>query len=118
MTIDEAIAREKSRANLAKLQEELFLRDKCMRNAKESHKSLEHHGQIAEWLEELKAYRENYTSYIMEDIEVTQNAMYNKAIYDFAIALKNNFEDLPLIISKESFLDFINDNADLLIRGK
>ena len=44
--------------------------------------------------------------------------MYNKAIYDFALALKNNFENLPIIISKDSFLDFIDDNADLLIRGK
>lgn len=76
------------------------------------------HAQIAEWLEELIDYRENYASYIMEDIEVTQNAMYNTAIYDFALALKNNFADLPMIISKESFLGFIDDNADLLIRGK
>ncbi len=76
------------------------------------------HLQLTGWLVELKAYREYFKSHNMEDIEVIQNTMYNKAIYDFALALKNNFEDLPIIISKDSFLDFIDDNADLLIRGK
>ena len=38
--------------------------------------------QIAKWLEELKAYRENSNGYNKEDIELNRNAMYNKAIDD------------------------------------
>lgn len=44
----------------------------------------EEHEQLAEWLEELKAYRENSNGYNKEDIELNRNAMYNKAIDDFA----------------------------------
>lgn len=110
MTIDEVIAKYREITNTDAICPALcnISCEKCVQES----------DQIVEWLEELKAYRENYTAYIMEDIEVTQNTMYNKAIYDFAFVLKNNFEDLPVIISKDSFLDFINDNADLLIRGK
>ena len=42
----------------------------------------EYHNEIAEWLEELKAYRENSNGYNKEDIELNRNAMYNKAIDD------------------------------------
>ena len=45
-------------------------------------KCVEYHEQIAEWLEELKAYRENSNGYNKEDIELNRNAMYNKAIDD------------------------------------
>ena len=113
MTIDEAITKERE---IADEYSDCWKYCKCSLNeCKECEKE---HAQIAEWLEELKAYRENYSSYIMEDIEATQNTMYNMAIYDFALALKNNFEDLPIIISKDEFSDFIDNNADLLIRGK
>lgn len=44
--------------------------------------------QIAEWLEELQSYRENSNGYNKEDIELNRNAMYNKAIDDFAILMK------------------------------
>ena len=44
--------------------------------------------QLAEWLEELKSYRENYNGYNKEDIELNRNAIYNKAIDDFAILMK------------------------------
>ena len=110
MTIDEAIAKYKE---IAKTDANCpghcnISCDKCIKESK----------QIADWLEVLKLYSEEYSAYILEDIKVTQESMYNKAIYDFALALKNNFENLPIIISKDSFLDFIDDNADLLIRGK
>ena len=45
-------------------------------------KCVEYHEQISEWLEELKAYRENSNGYNKEDIELNRNAMYNKAIDD------------------------------------
>ena len=44
--------------------------------------SAEEHEQLADWLEELKAYRENSNGYNKEDIELNRNAMYNKAIDD------------------------------------
>lgn len=46
-------------------------------------KCAEYHKQLAEWLEELKAYRENSNGYNKEDIELNRNAMYNKALDDF-----------------------------------
>ena len=44
--------------------------------------SEEEHEQLADWLEELKEYRENSNGYNKEDIELNRNAMYNKAIDD------------------------------------
>lgn len=38
--------------------------------------------QLGEWLEELKAYRENSNGYSKEDIELNRKAMYNKALDD------------------------------------
>lgn len=110
MTIDEAIAKYKQ---IAKTDENCpghcnISCDKCVKESK----------QIADWLEALKVYSEKYSAYIIEDILVTQNTMYNKAIYDFALALKNNYDDMPIIISRDDFNDFIDNNADLLIRGK
>ena len=113
MTIDEAIAKERE---IADKYSDCWKYCKCSLN--ECVECEKVHSQIANWLEELKAYRENYAGYIMDDIEVTQNAMYNMAIYDFALSLKNNYDDMPIIISKDDFNDFIDNNADLLIRGK
>ena len=84
MTIDEAIARERQqakeqRSHIGTWDEEYS--KKCEVYAEE-------HEQIAEWLEELKSYRENYNGYNKEDIELNRNAMYNKAIDDFVDACK------------------------------
>lgn len=70
MTIDEIITTERDNADFSK------------RNNHEGSSS--YHNQIAELLEELKAYRENSNGYNKEDIELNRNAMYNKAIDDFA----------------------------------
>lgn len=113
MTIYEAITEERE---IADEYSDCWKYCKCSLN--ECNECKKDHTQIAEWLEELITYRENYASYIMEDIEVTQNAMYNKAIYDFALALKNNYDDMPMILSEDDFNVFIDNNADLLIRGK
>ena len=66
--IDEIIAAERDNAEFSKLNDH--------------DKSADYHNQIAELLEELKAYRENSNGYNKEDIELNRNAMYNKAIYD------------------------------------
>ena len=95
LSIDEMIAKEK--ANAEKLRkiietgydgeisiEALFCDDTAA--IKEAYERFENcakeHEQLAEWLEELKAYRENSNGYNKEDIELNRNAMYNKAIDD------------------------------------
>ena len=75
MTIDEIITTERDNADFSK------------RNNHEG--SADYHNKIAELLEELKAYRENSNGYNKEDIELNRNAMYNKAIDDFAEKLKS-----------------------------
>ena len=77
MTIDEAIARERIKTHLARVSEDLFLRDKCMWSAEESHKRLEEHEQIVEWLEDYKRIK------MLTPIEQVLKAEYNKAIDDF-----------------------------------
>ena len=79
MTIDEIITAERDNAEFSKL------------NGHD--KSADYHNHIAEWLEELKAYRENSNSYNKEDIELNRNAMYNKAIDDFADKIINLCND-------------------------
>ena len=92
MTIDEAIAHARDVANKQKIRSDI-----CIQNDSECDKfsdclkCAEEHEQLAEWLEELKAYRENSNSYNKEDIELNRNAMYNKAIDDFAILMKETF---------------------------
>ena len=77
MAIDEIIAEEIDNAEFSK--------------ANKYDKSAYYHNQIAELLEELKAYRENSNGYNKEDIELNRNAMYNKAIDDFVCAVKRRF---------------------------
>ena len=76
MTIDEAIAKYKEITNTdANCPAHCNIScDKCVQES----------GQLAEWLEELKAYRENSNGYNKEDIELNRNAMYNKAIDDLS----------------------------------
>ena len=76
LSIDEAIAKYKEITNTdANCPAHCNIScDKCVQES----------GQLAEWLEELKAYRENSNGYNKEDIELNRNAMYNKAIDDFA----------------------------------
>ena len=92
MTIDEAIAHARDVANEQKRRSGI-----CIQNDSECDKfsdclkCAEEHEQLAEWLEELKAYRENSNGYNKEDIELNRNAMYNKAIDDFATLMKETF---------------------------
>lgn len=77
MTIDEIITTERDNAEFSKLNDH--------------DKSADYHNQIAECLEELKAYRENSNGYNKEDIELNRNAMYNKAIDDAIKIVKENY---------------------------
>ena len=61
----------------------------------------EEHEQLAEWLEELKAYRENSNGYNKEDIELNRNAVYNKAIDDFVKALCIEYAPISDKMQKE-----------------
>lgn len=77
MTIDEIITTERDNAEFSKLNDH--------------DKSADYHKQIAQCLEELKAYRENSNGYNKEDIELNRNAMYNKAIDDAIKIVKENY---------------------------
>lgn len=78
MTIDEAIKHAKDVAREEKYYaqfEENTLRSKCIKCAEE-------HEQLAEWLEELKCYRNNND--FSEYADRLYKVAYNKAIDDFA----------------------------------
>lgn len=79
MTIDEAIAMVNNRAIICEHSYDRFIQLEK--------KQWE---QIAEWLEELKSYRENSNGYTKEDIELNRKAMYNKALDDFVNACKED----------------------------
>ena len=82
VTIDEAIEKEKFKARVDRIKANKRIfhnNDKDEINA--CNRSAEEHEQIAEWLEELRATSCGYSK---EDIELNRNAMYNKAIDDFA----------------------------------
>ena len=81
MTIDEAIAHEKEVATIQRNNEKLnrtlgtespYVNENCLKCAKE-------HEQLAEWLEELKAYKENQHRSLRHMYEKG----YNKALDDF-----------------------------------
>ena len=76
MTIDEAIAKYKEITNTDAICPEHcnISCDKCVQESE----------QLVEWLEELKELRSTSFGYRKEDIELNRNAMYNKAIDDFA----------------------------------
>ena len=82
--IDEAIVHEREVAKEIYFEEKLYHAnpddeklDGCIKRGK-------YHEQLAEWLEELKMLRATSCGYSKEDIELNRNAMYNKAIDDFA----------------------------------
>ena len=86
--------------------------DKCVDGSK----------QLAEWLEELKVYRENSNGYNKEDIELNRNAMYNKAIDDFADKLNAKCDgmikekwnsNVAPISWAEAYADFKDDIDEL-----
>lgn len=118
LSLDEAIARAREVANEQKRRSGI-----CVQNDLECDKfssclkCAEEHEQIAEWLEELKAYREDSNGYNKEDIELNRNAMYNKALDDFANTLKENYDYLPQIFTKEAFVRYIDEYAEQLKAG-
>lgn len=80
MTIDETIAKYKEITNpdaICPAHCNISC-DKCVQESE----------QLAEWLEELKELRTTSFGYRKEDIELNRNAMYNKAIDDFSILMK------------------------------
>ena len=109
MSIDEAIAKYKEIANTdANCPAHCNIScDKCVQESE----------QLVEWLEELKELRTTSFGYRKEDIELNRNAMYNKAIDDFANVLKENYDYLPQILSQESFGLYIDEYAEQLKAG-
>ena len=82
MSIDQAIAKYKEITNTDAICPAHcnISCDKCVQESR----------QLAEWLEELKELRVTSCGYSKEDIELNRNAMYNKAIDDFAKKLKSD----------------------------
>ena len=113
MTIDEAIEKfkfiEKSDTPCPRYC--MLPCDKCVDESK----------QLAEWLEELKSYRENYNCYNKEDIELNRNAMYNKAIDDFVKAIVDRGlsanGDKYCITRYDNYLKVIKEIAEQLKAG-
>lgn len=103
MTIDEAIEQEKFKARVDRIKSN----KKIFHNNDEDeisacHRSAEEHERLAEWLEELKAYREigtveGYKSaiecYTEEYTRRKSNEQYNKAIDDFV----KFASDMPMV---------------------
>ena len=118
MTIDEAIAHAREVANTQRGKSGI-----CLQNGLECEhfsdclKCAEEHEQLAEWLEELKAYREIGTVEECKNSVLDIQKAYNKAIDDFA-------ENISLKIS-DSFIwgkiadcfksKNINDTSDEII---
>ena len=89
MTIDEAIEQEKFKARVDRIKANKRIfhindEDACNRRAEE-------HEQIAEWLKELKAYREIGTVEECKNNVLDIERAYNKAIDDFAKKLKYEY---------------------------
>ena len=107
MTIDEAIEKFKFIANSDTPCPRYCMLpcDKCVDESK----------QLAEWLEELKSYRENYNGYNKEDIELNRNAMYNKAIDDFVKFAST----MPTVEQKDGTIRpmWLNEIAEQLKEG-
>ena len=120
MSIDEAIAHERDVAN-----EQKRINGICIQNDSECDKfsdclkCAEEHEQLAEWLEELKCYKNDndFSDYADRLHKISFNSGYNKAIDDFA-------ENISLKIS-DSFIwgkiadclksKNINDTSDEII---
>ena len=105
MTLDEAISKYKNRVEQYKGWEN-------MKDIAEEHK------QIAEWLEELKELRATSCGYSKEDIELNRNAMYNKAIDDFAETLIPRLTGAIYPKDVEGMRNLINDVAEQLKAGE
>ena len=120
MTIDEAIARERrlakeQRSHIGTWDDEYS--KKCEVYAEE-------HEQLAEWLEELKDYRDKNKMVVRVDVENIEElsryaeSKYNKAIDDLSNTLKENYDYLPQIFSREAFCRYIDEYAEQLKAGK
>ena len=113
MTIDEAIARTREVAEKVR---KSINSASTIQGEKTCIKCAEEHEQLAEWLEELKAYRENSNGYNKEDIELNRNAMYNKAIDDFVKFAST----MPTVEQKDGTIRpmWLNEIAEQLKAGE
>ena len=133
MTIDEAIEREKFKARIDRIKANKRIfhnNDKDEINA--CNRSAEEHEQLAEWLEELKMYKEvgtveGYKSAIEcynEEYTIRKsNKQYNKAIDDFANKIINYVdcghlcEPLQVRWSDYSVVEMVKRMAEQLKAG-
>ena len=133
MTIDETIAKEKEIAKEQKTKYDKcptrmkYCCEMCFHNPK-CNEVAEYHEQLAEWLEELKALREEKSDFqiMAKDIaegnyEMGMENGYNKAIDDFAKAIVDRGlsanDDKYFIIHYDNYLKVIREIAEQLKAG-
>ena len=101
MTIDEAIEKEKFKARVDRIKaNKRIFHNNDEHEISACNRSAEYHEQLAEWLEELKKYKEKPEGYLWD--EAVQQG-YNKAIDDFVKSFKNLIEDEllnPILMSE------------------
>ena len=120
MTIDEAIVHAREVANEQKRRSGI-----CVQNDLECDKfssclkCAEEHEQLAEWLEELKAIKDGSIPIIhgKAELELHDKAIRNKALDDLSNTLKENYDYLPQIFTKEAFVRYIDEYAEQLKAG-
>ena len=122
MTIDEAIAHAREVASEQKRRS-----GACVQNDSECDKfstclkCAEDHEQLAEWLEELKAYREIGTVEECRNSVLNIPKAYNKAIDDFVKAIVDrglsSNDDKYFIILYDNYLKVIKEIAEQLKTG-
>lgn len=74
--------------------------------------------QIAEWLEELKEFREiSKKNPFLVDMIKHDRIVRSKAIDDLSNTLKENYDYIPQILSQEAFDGYIDEYAEQLKAG-
>ena len=133
MSIDEAIAHAREKAK--EIRENIIDGDNlepyesyCIAMVE---RSAEEHEQLADWLEELKDYHNKNKMVVRVDVENVDSikdkidelskyaeSQYIKAIDDLSNTLKENYDYLPQIFSKEEFVRYIDEYAEQLKAGE
>ena len=106
MTIDEAIEQEKFKARVDRIKaNKRIFHNNDEDEISACHRSAEKHEQLAEWLEELKAYREIGTVEECKGCVLEILEAYNKAIDDFKSRLEERILAGKMIDEKFAYID-------------
>ena len=131
MTIDEAIEKAKDVSKRNREQWKNCPADRRDIEHQTCEQCAEEYEQLAVWLEELKDYRNKNKMVVRVDVENVDSikdkidelskyaeSQYIKAIDDLSNTLKENYDYLPQIFSKEEFVRYIDEYAEQLKAGE